>query len=194
MAAPVPAPIAAPVTARSVPWAFAATVMMSADKNAKRKRFFMTFPNRERCSSAAEFHSSRTREVDESSVKNRLIQRQPVGLFPLGSSTPGRERARQRISTMRTRIVFSPPAALTVGFRLTVVAAAQQHCTPSPDPLPTLRKLLRGMDLDRHFAACAHQRVFRLAPGPDLDPFRGIENERAESSRLNRLLRPPIAL
>ena len=128
MAAPVPAPIAAPVTARSVPWAFAATVMMSADKNAKRKRFFMTFPNRERCSSAAEFHSSRTREVDESSVKNRLIQRQPVGLVPLGSSTPGRERARQRISTMRTRIVFSPPAALTVGFRLTVVAAAQQHC------------------------------------------------------------------
>ena len=90
--------------------------------------FFMTFPNRERCSSAAEFHSSRTREVDESSVKNRLIQRQPVGLVPLGSSTPGRERARQRISTMRTRIVFSPPAALTVGFRLTLVAAAQQHC------------------------------------------------------------------
>ena len=48
--------------------------------------------------------------------------------------------------------------------------------------------------LDRHFAACAHQRVFRPAPGPGLDPFRGIENKRAESSRLNRLLRPPIAL
>src|ERR1039457_844975 len=51
-----------------------------------------------------------------------------------------------------------------------------------------------GTGGDRHFAACAHQRIFRLAPGPDFDPFRGIENERAESSRLNRLLRPPIAL
>src|SRR6266702_3631235 len=79
--------------------------------------------------------------------------------------------------------VVDPAQAILQLLRIQVV----DPCAPSPDPFATMRELFGSINLDRHFTPCAHQRVFRSAPGASLDPFRGIENECAESSRLNTL-------